>query len=102
MKKAFAWLEGNGIEYQFHDYKKLGVPADKAKAWIRQAGWEQVLNTKGKTFRDLPPARQRDLDAAKAAALLVEFPSAVKRPVLEAGKTLLLGFDAKAYQDALK
>jgi len=102
MKKAFAWLEGNGIEYQFHDYKKLGVPADKAKAWIRQAGWERVLNTKGKTFRDLPASRQQNLDAAKAAALLVEFPSAVKRPVLEAGKTLLLGFDATAYQDALK
>jgi arsenate reductase (glutaredoxin) len=102
MKKAFAWLEGNGIEYQFHDYKKHGVPADKAKAWIKQAGWEKVLNTKGKTFRDLPTSRQQGLDAAKAAALLVEFPSAVKRPVLEAGKTLLLGFDAKTYQDSLK
>jgi arsenate reductase (glutaredoxin) len=102
MKKAFAWLEGKGIAYQFHDYKKLGVPADKAQAWVKQAGWENVLNTKGKTFRDLPPARQKGLDAAKAAALMVEFPSAVKRPVIESGKTLLLGFDEAKYQAALK
>lgn len=102
MKKAFAWLEGKGIEYTFHDYKKLGVPADKAKAWIKQAGWENVLNTKGKTFRDLPTARQQGLNEAKAAALMVEFPSAVKRPVIEAGKTILLGFDEQQYQMLLK
>jgi arsenate reductase (glutaredoxin) len=102
MKKAFAWLEGKGIDYTFHDYKKLGVPADKVKSWIKQAGWERVLNTKGKTFRDLPATRQQGMDAAKAAALLVEFPSAVKRPVIESGKTLLLGFDAEEYQATLK
>jgi arsenate reductase (glutaredoxin) len=102
MKKAFAWLEGKGIPYEFHDYKKLGAPADRVKAWVKQAGWERVLNTKGKTFRDLPASRQQGLDAAKAAALLVEFPSAIKRPVIESGKTLLLGFDADAYKAALK
>jgi arsenate reductase len=102
MKKAFAWLEGNGIEYQFHDYKKAGAPADRIKAWIRQAGWERVLNTKGKTFRDLPASRQQGLDAAKAAALLTEFPSAIKRPVLEHGKQLLLGFDAEEYKREFK
>lgn len=101
MKKAFAWLEGNGIEYTLHDYKKLGAPADKVKAWMRQAGWERVLNTKGKTFRDLPPARQQGLDAAKAAALAVEFPSAIRRPMVESGKTLLIGFDAKEFEAAL-
>jgi len=97
MKKAFAWLEGNKIAYQFHDYKKSGAPAERVAAWIRQAGWEKVLNTRGQTFRGLPPARQQGLNAAKAAALCVEFPSAIKRPVLEAGKTLLVGFDADEY-----
>ena len=102
MKKAFAWLEGNGIEYTLHDYKKLGAPEERVKAWIKQAGWERVLNTKGKTFRDLPAARQQGLDAAKAAALVVEFPSAIKRPVLESGKQILFGFDAEAYRAACK
>ncbi len=102
MKKAFAWLEGKGIEYTFHDYKKLGVPDKRIKVWIQQAGWERVLNTKGKTFRDLPTARKLDLNAAKAAALASEFPSVIKRPVLESGNTIVLGFDADKYQIVLK
>jgi arsenate reductase len=102
MKKAFAWLEGKGINYAFHDYKKLGAPADRIKVWIRQAGWERVLNTKGKTFRNLPASRQQDLNDAKAAALMSEFPSTIKRPVIEGGKTLLIGFDAGEYDAALR
>ena len=61
-----------------------------------------MLNTKGKTFRDLPAARQQGLDDARAAALMVEFPSAIKRPVIEAGKTVLVGFDAEDYAVMLK
>ncbi len=102
MKKAFAWLEGKGIDYQFHDYKKLGAPAERVKAWIRQAGRERVLNTKGKTFRDLPAARQHGIDDAKAAALMQEFPSVIKRPIIESGKTVLVGFDAAEYAAQLK
>ncbi len=101
MKKAFAWLEGNGIAYTFHDYKKLGAPEDRLKAWIKQAGWEKVVNTKGMTFRQLPASRQQGLDAAKAAALVSELPSAIKRPVLESGKTLLIGFNTDEYAAAL-
>jgi len=102
MKKAFAWLEGQGIAYRFHDYKKLGAPADQLKAWIRQAGWERVVNTRGMTFRQLPATRQQGLNAQKVAALLEEFPSAIKRPVLEHGKSLLIGFDADEYANTLK
>lgn len=65
-------------------------------------GWETVLNTKGTTFRQLPPARQQGLNAAKAASLMNELPSAIKRPVVEAGKkVLLVGFDAASYEKAL-
>jgi arsenate reductase len=101
MKKAFAWLEGNGIKYTFHDYKKSGVPADRLNAWLEHAGWERVLNTKGTTFRALPASRQQGLNNSKAAALLTEFPSAIKRPILESGSTLLLGFNESEY-DALR
>lgn len=102
MKKALAWLEGKKIEYEFHDYKKSGAPAERIQAWIDQVGWEKVLNTKGMTFRQLPPARQQGLNAAKAAALMNEFPSAIKRPVIESGrKTLLVGFDAASYEKSL-
>ncbi len=101
MKKAFAWLEGKGIEYRLHDYKKEGVPADKVKAWVKELGWEQLVNTKGPTFRKLPPARQQGLDAAKAVALMTDAPSVIRRPVIESGKRLLVGFDPAKYQDVL-
>lgn len=98
MKKAFAWFEGQGIEYAFHDYKKLGAPQERLKNWVKQAGWERVLNTKGKTFRDLPAPRQQGLNDAKAVALMCELPSAIKRPVIESGRKLVLGFDEAEYQ----
>jgi len=101
MKKAFAWLEGNRIEYQLHDYKKSGISADKLKAWVKQAGWETLLNTKGTTFRKLPESRQKNLDAAKALSLMQEMPSAIKRPVIEGGKELLVGFDPERYRKIL-
>lgn len=102
MKKAFAWLEGKGIEYQVHDYKKLGAPAERIRAWIGEVGWEALVNAKGTTFRRLPPERQQGLDAAKAAALMNELPSLIKRPVIEAGtKKLLVGFDPARYEDVL-
>lgn len=101
MKKAFAWLEGKGIEYRLHDYKKEGLTAEKAKEWLARVSWEELVNTKGQTFRKLPPARQKDLDAKRAAALMVEAPSVIRRPVIEAGSELLIGFDPQRYQAAL-
>jgi arsenate reductase len=102
MKKAFAWLEGNGVAYQFHDYKKAGVPNERLAAWVKQCGWERLVNTKGTTFRQLPQQQQQGLNATKAAALMQEAPSLIKRPVIDGGKNLLVGFDPDAYRAALK
>ena len=102
MKKAFAWLEGNGVEYSFHDYKKSGAPAEKLKQWIKQVGWEALVNTKGPTFRQLPESRRQGITAAKAQALMQELPSLIRRPVIENGKELVIGFDADRYRSALK
>ena len=102
MKKAFAWLEGNGIEYAFHDYKKAGAPAEKLRQWIKQYGWEELVNTRGPTFRQLPDARRQGINAAKAQALMQELPSLIKRPLIETGKDLLIGFDVDRYRTTLK
>ena len=102
MKKAFAWLEGKGIEYTFHDYKKSGAPAEKLSKWIKQHGWEQLVNTRGPTFRQLPESRRQGINAAKAQALMQELPSLIKRPVIETGKDLLIGFDPDRYGSVLK
>ena len=101
MKKAFAWLEGNGIAYTLHDYKKSGVAPEKVKAWLAQAPWEELVNTRGTTFRKLPPEQQQGLDSSRAAKLMVAAPSVIRRPVIESGKTLLIGFDPERYQAVL-
>lgn len=101
MKKARVWLEGAGVAYEFHDYKKLGITADKLAAWADAVGWEVLLNTAGTTFRKLPDADKAGIDRDKAIALMVEQPSLIKRPVLEYAGGLLVGFKPDAYAKAL-
>lgn len=94
MKKAFAWCDEHGVAYEFHDYKKLGVPRDRLVAWCQAAGWKTLLNVKGPTFRKLPPERQPIATQSAAVALMMEFSSAIKRPVVETESgQLLVGFD---------
>jgi arsenate reductase len=101
MKKAFAWLDAHGVAYTFHDYKKAGVPAARLAAWMQEAGWEKLVNSRGPTWRKIPDDRKAGLDAAGALTLLQEFPSAIRRPVVEADGALLVGFDADAFARAL-
>jgi Spx/MgsR family transcriptional regulator len=93
MKKAFAWLDEHGVEYAFHDYKKSGVDIARLKLWVKHLGWKTLLNTKGTTWRKLAPEQQGDMTQAKAVALMIEHPSLIKRPVVETGQQLLVGFD---------
>jgi arsenate reductase len=102
MKKAFAWLEGRGIAYEFHDYKKDGVPPGKLKAWAARTGWEKLANTRGPTWRKIPEAQRANLTEARALALLQEHSSAIRRPVVEAGAKLLVGFDPAEFSAALR
>lgn len=103
MKKAFAWCDEHGVAYEFHDYKKLGVPRDRLVAWCRAAGWKTLLNTRGPTFRKLPAERQQIDTQSAAVALMVEFSSAIKRPVVETETgQLLVGFDPAMFGSFVK
>ena len=97
MKKARAWLTAHGVEYQFHDYKVEGADRAQLSGWSKVVGWEVLLNRAGTTFRKLPEMARQDLDERKAIALMIEQPSLIKRPVLVAGKTLLVGFSPEKY-----
>jgi arsenate reductase (glutaredoxin) len=97
MKKARRWLESRGLEYEFHDYKKCGIEREKLATWISRVGWEALLNRAGTTFRKLDASARENLDERKATALMLEQPSMIKRPVLESGKTLLVGFSPEKY-----
>jgi arsenate reductase len=97
VKKARAYLDGRGLGYHFHDYRKAGVTAADLERWSEVVGWERLLNKAGSTFKKLPDADKADIDAAKAIALMVANPSMIKRPVVEGGKTLLVGFAPAVY-----
>jgi arsenate reductase len=101
MKKAFAWLDGRGLGYRFHDYKRDGIDRATLEGWAQQLGWEALLNRAGTTFRKLPDAEKEGLDAARAIALMLAQPSMIKRPVLDVGGTLLVGFSPEAWAKAL-
>jgi arsenate reductase len=97
MKKARAWLESHDVAHEFHDYKVSGIDRAKLEAWLKAIGWEVLLNRAGTTFRKLPDAAKANLTEAKAVKLMLEQPSMIKRPVLEHGKTLLVGFSPEKY-----
>jgi arsenate reductase len=102
MKKAFAWLDDHGVRYDFHDYKAAGIDLARLKNWSKQVGWETLLNTRGTTWRKLTPAQQANLDEAKALKLMSENPTLIKRPVLENGSALAVGFIADHYSKAFR
>jgi arsenate reductase len=102
MKKARTWLEDHGVQYEFHDYKAVGVDPELLAKWCEQAGWETLLNRKGTTFRKLPDPKKVNLDEGKAISLMVAQPSMIKRPVLELGQQLLVGFAPAAYEKAVR
>ena len=101
VKKARAWLDAAGVDYAFHDYKTAGVAQADLRRWVDRLGWEILLNRAGTTFRKLPDADKADLDAGRAIALMLAHPSAIKRPVLERGDLLLVGFRPDTYAAAL-
>jgi len=101
MKKARDWLDGHGVAYAFHDYKAVGIDAAHLKAWTGKVGWEVLLNRAGTTFRKLPDTEKADITEAKAISLMLAQPSMIKRPVLDTGGSLLVGFKPDQYEAEL-
>jgi arsenate reductase len=100
MKKARAWLDGHDVAYAFHDYKAAGIERGRLEGWAQTVGWETLLNRAGTTFRALPDKDKTDLTEKKAIALMIAQPSMIKRPVLDTGKGLLVGFKPDQYGKA--
>lgn len=97
VKKARGWLDQHGFAYAFHDYKTAGIDRARLETWSGTLGWETLLNRAGTTFRKLPEGDKTGLDEAKAIELMLTNPSVIKRPVLEQGGRILVGFKAETY-----
>ena len=97
MKKARDWLESHSVDYAFHDYKTQGVGRGVLEGWAKQVGWEVLLNRSGTTFRKLADTDKTGIDEVKAIGLMLAQPSMIKRPVLEGGGVLVVGFKPETY-----
>ena len=98
VKKARAWLDRRGVEYRFHDYKVAGIDMARLDRWCGEVGWEALLNRAGTTYRKLPPSERDLINEKRAMALMLAQPSVIKRPVVEVGGRLVVGFKPELYE----
>lgn len=101
IRKARVWLEGHDVPCRFHDYRAEGIEAGRLDGWVRKVGWEKLLNKGSTTFRELPDKDKQSLDEKKAKALMLAKPTMIKRPVLEVGDRILVGFKPDVYEAAV-
>lgn len=97
MKKARAWLDAQGVAYQFHDYKTQGLDEALLREWISALGWETLINRRGQTWRKLDPAVRDGMDEAQAIRVMLDHPSIIRRPLLDTGEQCHLGFSETDY-----
>jgi arsenate reductase len=96
-RAARRWLDAHGVTYAFHDVREDGLTKAQVEGWLKQLGWEKVLNKASTTWRELPDTDKSGLDARKAVARQLAHPSLVKRPLRDQGGKLSLGFKPADY-----
>ena len=99
VSKARRWLEEQNIPFEFHDFRSDGLQAEQVTPWIDALGWEIVLNKRSTSWKKLDEERRENLDADSVKALLVEYPTLIKRPVLEYDGAVYVGFKAETYNN---
>ena len=96
VRRARRWLDGRGLVYRFHDFRRDGLDAATLEGWAQAVGWETLLNRRGTTWRRLDPAQRDNLDAGRAIRLMQEQPTLIRRPVIEMEDDIMVGFDEQA------
>lgn len=98
VKKARLWLDQNGIDYHFHDFRVDGLAHQQAQRWIEQLGWETVVNRRSTSWKQLDNSARETMDTASAITAIVNNPTLVKRPLLDIDGRYNTGFKAADYQ----
>ncbi len=98
IKKARKWLDAHGVAFQFHDYRGDGLSEAQLTGWVKELGWEALLNKRGTTWRSLPDEVKNSIDEASAIKVMLENPASIKRPLLDTGSQRQLGFKAAEYE----
>jgi len=97
VRKARKWLTANGVEFDFHDFRKQGLDEKQLKSWVKELGWEVLLNKRGMMWRKLPDNKKENIDEKKAIAIMLAEPAIIKRPILDMGKQRYVGFSEAEY-----
>ncbi len=98
VKKARKWLDENTIAYQFHDFRTDGLDSKLLSKLEASLGWENMLNRRSTSWRQLDDKQKGNLSSTKAITLMLETPTLIKRPVLDTGEQILIGFKLDDYQ----
>ena len=99
VKKARTWLENNNVDYQFHDFRKDGLSQATVEGWLDKLAWDKVVNKRSTTWRSLSDDTKSEMDSSTAVREILKQPTLVKRPVIESGNELIIGFNEAAYKD---
>ncbi|WP_226648407.1 ArsC family reductase [Microbulbifer variabilis] len=97
VKKARKWLEKNGVDYQFHDFREDGMDDVPLKAWLDEFGWQEVLNRRSTSWRALSETQKNTMDNDSAFTFASETPTLIKRPVTTSGGVTRFGFKEQEF-----
>lgn len=101
MRKTRRWLEARGVDFDFHDYRKQGLDVELLETLEAQLGWETLLNRKGRSWRQLDEGTRQNIDRDAALDLMLANPAMIKRPVLESGRGIVIGYDESKFEELL-
>lgn len=103
VKKATKWLQQNKIAFEFHDYKKQGISAEKLKDWCKKTGWETIFNKRSSTWKEIMKAYEGIVNnLAEAIQIMQQHTSIIKRPIIEIKEEIIVGFDEALYKEKFK
>ncbi|MGB7181472.1 MAG: ArsC family reductase [Burkholderiaceae bacterium] len=98
VRKARKLLKAQGVEYQFHDFRKDGLTEDLLDQWMRHVPWDALLNKRGRSWRQLSDSERSAItDQGSAQEAMLNEPTLIKRPVLTTGPHVLVGFSESVY-----
>ncbi len=101
VKKARKWLDDNGFDYRFHDFREDGLSSEQVEQWLKEFGWETLINKRSTSWKALDDSTRNSLSDATAVAVILDSPTLIKRPLMDYGKGKTLGFKADNYASLL-
>lgn len=98
VRKARKFLETHSTDYEFHDFKKLGLSIETIESWLSKLPLDVLVNKRSTSWKQLTDDQKSALIAGSDLTVLTEMPTLIKRPILEVNGDLLVGFKQDEYE----